>query len=215
MPRLLALIGRIQQVSRTFLRSESSLDPWPPDLERRRMRKRGQGNGVGMVSKVGLVTEETGGLAGGDEQGRREEQCVTIATTPGKAAVDASVVVVGAGPTGLLLAAELVRRDIGVLLIDGHDAPLGWDRATIVHARSIEIFEALGLADQIVDRSVKIRGAEMRSGGTTLGVMDLGLADRRYGFDLGLSEDETESVLTTYLEGLGGVVTRAQLDWSR
>ncbi len=162
-----------------------------------------------MVSKVGLVTEETGGLAGGDEQGRREEQCVTIATTPGKAAVDASVVVVGAGPTGLLLAAELVRRDIGVLLIDGHDAPLGWDRATIVHARSIEIFEALGLADQIVDRSVKIRGAEMRSGGTTLGVMDLGLADRRYGFDLGLSEDETESVLTTYLEGLGGVVTRS------
>jgi 2-polyprenyl-6-methoxyphenol hydroxylase-like FAD-dependent oxidoreductase len=134
---------------------------------------------------------------------------VTIAATPGKPDMHPSVVVVGAGPTGLLLAVELVRRDVGVLLIDGHDAPLGWDRATIVHARSIEIFEALGLAAQIVDRSVKIRAARMRSGGITLGEIDLGLADRRYGFDLGLSENETESVLTGCLEGLGGAVARS------
>jgi 2-polyprenyl-6-methoxyphenol hydroxylase-like FAD-dependent oxidoreductase len=40
-----------------------------------------------------------------------------------------SVFVVGAGPTGLLLASELVRRDVDCLLIDAHDAPLGWDRA--------------------------------------------------------------------------------------
>ncbi len=80
-----------------------------------------------------------------------------------------SVVVVGAGPTGLLLASELARRDVDCLLIDAHDAPLEWDRATIVHARSIEIFEALGLADQIMDRAVKIRAAQMRSDGVTLG----------------------------------------------
>lgn len=118
------------------------------------------------------------------------------------------VVVVGAGPTGLLLAAELARRDVDCVLIDAHDAPLGWDRATIVHARSIEIFEALGLADLILHQGVKIRGSRLRSNGQMLGTLDLGLAGGRYGFDLGLSEDATEAVLTGYLEHHGGSVTR-------
>ena len=39
------------------------------------------------------------------------------------------VLVVGAGPTGLLLAAELERRGVSCLLIDEADAPRGWDRA--------------------------------------------------------------------------------------
>lgn len=120
-----------------------------------------------------------------------------------------SVVVVGAGPTGLLVAAELVRHNVECLLIDGHDAPLIWDRASIVHARTIEIFEALGLADQILDQAVSIRGSRLRSDMQTLGTLDLGSADSRYGFDLGVSEDVTESVLTKYLEGHGGRVTRS------
>jgi 2-polyprenyl-6-methoxyphenol hydroxylase-like FAD-dependent oxidoreductase len=119
------------------------------------------------------------------------------------------VVVVGSGPTGLLLAAELVRRNVDCLLIDAHDAPLGWDRATVVHARSIEIFEALGLTDQILDQGVRVRGSRLRSDMQTLGELDLGSADGRYGFDVGLSEDVTESVLTNYLEGRGGAVTRS------
>jgi 2-polyprenyl-6-methoxyphenol hydroxylase-like FAD-dependent oxidoreductase len=118
------------------------------------------------------------------------------------------VVVVGAGPTGLLVAAELVRRDVDCLLIDAHDAPLDWDRATVMHARSIEVLEALGLADRILSQGVKVRGARLRADGRTLGELNLGLAGGRYGFDLGLSEQITESVLTEYLEDHGGSVTR-------
>jgi hypothetical protein len=44
-----------------------------------------------------------------------------------------------------LVTAELERRDGLCLLIDALDAPRGWDRATVVLARSVEIFEALGL----------------------------------------------------------------------
>jgi 2-polyprenyl-6-methoxyphenol hydroxylase-like FAD-dependent oxidoreductase len=119
------------------------------------------------------------------------------------------VLVVGAGPTGLLLAAELVRREVDCQLIDAYDAPLGWDRATVVHERSIEVFEALGLADRLLGQAVKVRGARLRSDAGTLGEVNLALAGSRYGFDLGLSEDVVESVLTEYLEGLGGTVTRS------
>lgn len=48
---------------------------------------------------------------------------------------DPAVLVVGAGPTGLLLACELRRRGIGCRIIDKHAAPLTSDRATVVHPR--------------------------------------------------------------------------------
>ena len=119
------------------------------------------------------------------------------------------VLVVGAGPTGLLLAAELERRGVDCLLIDALDAPRSWDRATVVHPRSMEIFEALGVADRFLDVGVKTRAARFRSDGETLGELNLGLADSRYGFDLGISEEVTESVLSAHLERLGGAVTRS------
>src|SRR2546421_2082309 len=119
------------------------------------------------------------------------------------------VLISGAGPTGLLLAVELQRRGIDCLLADELDAPRGWDRATVIHPRSMEIFEALGLAEQFLDEGVKVRAARFRSGGEILGELDLELTDSGYGFDLGLSEETTERLLTGYLESIGGSVTRS------
>ena len=119
------------------------------------------------------------------------------------------VLVVGAGPTGLLLTAELARRDVSCLLIDALDAPQGWDRATVVHERSLEIFEALGIADPLVDAGVKTRGARFHSNGEVVAELSLDLTESRYGYQLGLSEEVTESVLTEYLESAGGAVTRS------
>src|SRR5919106_1569274 len=116
---------------------------------------------------------------------------------------------VGAGPTGLLLAAELERRDVPCLLIDALDAPQGWDRATVVHERSLEIFEALGIADPFLAEGVKTRGARFHSDGEVLAELILDLTGSRYGFQLGISEEVTESVLTDFLEAEGGAVTRS------
>ena len=126
----------------------------------------------------------------------------------GPIATNTDAAVVGAGPTGLLLAAELARRDVSCLLVDELDAPRAWDRATVVHPRSMEIFESLGLADQFLAVGVKTRGARLRSDGDVLGVLNIELAHSRYGFDLGISEEITERVLTGYLEQQGGSVTR-------
>jgi len=122
---------------------------------------------------------------------------------------DLQALIVGAGPTGLLLAAELVRREVPCLLIDALDAPQGWDRATVVHERSLEIFEALGAADQLLAGGVRTRGARVYSDGEVVGEQSLYLPGSRYGYQLGVSEEVTESVLTDYLEAHGGAVARS------
>jgi 2-polyprenyl-6-methoxyphenol hydroxylase-like FAD-dependent oxidoreductase len=95
------------------------------------------------------------------------------------------------------------------LLIDALDAPRGWDRATVVHPRSLEIFEALAIADRFLAQGVRTRAARFHSDGEILGELNFDLTASRYGFDLGLSEEVTESVLTEILEAQGGAVTRS------
>jgi 2-polyprenyl-6-methoxyphenol hydroxylase-like FAD-dependent oxidoreductase len=122
---------------------------------------------------------------------------------------DCSVLVVGAGPTGLLLASELQRRGVPCHLIDSRPVPLHWDRATVVHPRSLQIFEAIGLVHKLLDVGCRQRVIKIHSGGTVLGAIDLSTSKSIYGFNLGLSEEVTESVLTEYLHKQGGEVTRS------
>jgi 2-polyprenyl-6-methoxyphenol hydroxylase-like FAD-dependent oxidoreductase len=119
------------------------------------------------------------------------------------------VLVVGAGPTGLLLAAELHRRSVPCLLIDARAEALQWDRATVVHPRSLQIFEALGIVDKLLDVGCRQRVIKVFSDGKMLGEIDLSTSGSVYGFNLGLSEEVTESALTDYLHSQGGEVTRS------
>lgn len=120
-----------------------------------------------------------------------------------------TVLVVGAGPAGLLTAAELQRRGVECLLIDAHEHPMDWDRATVVHPRSLEILDTLGILKPLLAAGVKQRKARIHSGGNILGVIDLELSGSRYPFNIGISEEVTESVLAEHLVRLGGKVTRA------
>jgi 2-polyprenyl-6-methoxyphenol hydroxylase-like FAD-dependent oxidoreductase len=119
------------------------------------------------------------------------------------------VLVVGAGPTGLLLASELQRRGVPCHLIDARSGPLHWDRATVVHPRSLEVFESLGLIGRFLDAGTKQRAVKIHSGGKVLGTMDLSTCGSTYGFNLGVSEEVTESILTDYLHEQGGEVNRS------
>jgi 2-polyprenyl-6-methoxyphenol hydroxylase-like FAD-dependent oxidoreductase len=119
------------------------------------------------------------------------------------------VLVVGAGPTGLLLAAELERRRVACLVIDANAAPLEWDRATVVHPRSLEVFESLGLVDRLLDEGVKQRVIKVYSEGSLLGEIDLADCGSRYGFNIGISEQAVEAHLTEYLQRQGGSILRS------
>jgi 2-polyprenyl-6-methoxyphenol hydroxylase-like FAD-dependent oxidoreductase len=122
---------------------------------------------------------------------------------------DVTVLVVGAGPTGLLLAAELHRRGVNCCLIDAHPERLDWDRATVVKPRTLEVFESLGIIEPLLAAGVRQRVARLHSAGQVLGQIDLSLCGSRYGFNLGISQEVTESILTGYLHQQGGEVIRS------
>jgi 2-polyprenyl-6-methoxyphenol hydroxylase-like FAD-dependent oxidoreductase len=126
-----------------------------------------------------------------------------------KRAVECDVLIVGAGPTGLTLAAELRRRDVDCLLIDALAEPQQWDRATVVHPRSLEVFEALGIVDRFIEAGAPQRAARLHSGGEVLVELDFSLSGAPYPYNLGLSEEDTERFLTEYLEVAGGQVERS------
>lgn len=120
-----------------------------------------------------------------------------------------TVLVVGAGPTGLLLGAELRRHGVDCRILDAHERPMDWDRATVVHPRSLEIFEQLGIVEPLLAAGVRQRRARLHSDGAVLGEIDLALCGSRYPFNIGVSEEVTEAILTSYLADQGGAVLRS------
>jgi len=66
------------------------------------------------------------------------------------------VLIVGAGPTGLVLALWLTRLGVKVRLIDKVSEPGTTSRALAVQARTLEFYQQLGLAESVVQRGHKV-----------------------------------------------------------
>jgi 2-polyprenyl-6-methoxyphenol hydroxylase-like FAD-dependent oxidoreductase len=121
------------------------------------------------------------------------------------------VLVVGAGPTGLMLAASLnsfgVRTRIVDRLIDrAHES-----RALVVHARSLEIFRDLGIVDTLVRRGNTARRIAIHvSAKRNVLVLfdDIGAVDTEFPYILFISQAETEAVLDAHLAAVGQRVER-------
>jgi 2-polyprenyl-6-methoxyphenol hydroxylase-like FAD-dependent oxidoreductase len=118
------------------------------------------------------------------------------------------ILIVGAGPTGLVLAIELARRGVRHVLIDQRPKPLLWDRAAVIKSRTLEILAALGLSAEFLSRGTRIRGVDFYSLGSRRASFRLSELDTPFPFTLGLSEGVTEQILIQELERLGGRVER-------
>src|SRR2546428_1937173 len=119
------------------------------------------------------------------------------------------VLVVGAGPTGLLLANQLVRRGGRVRIIDRHAGPSLQTRALGVQARTLEIYSHLGIVDRALELGKRATGANIwvqgrRAARVPLG--DIGRDLSPYPFLLILGQDDNERLLSDALRNRGMAV---------
>ena len=113
---------------------------------------------------------------------------------------------VGAGPTGLVLAAELLARGIATRIIDKGDGVVLETRALGVHARTLEVLDAMGLADQFVARGQPVRRFRWYTDGRSLATLDMARNGSRFPFMLDIPQHETERLLRQRVAALGGYV---------
>ena len=118
------------------------------------------------------------------------------------------VVVVGAGPVGLVAAAELTRRGVGVRVIDKLAAPTTESRAIAVHARSLDMLNRMGIADQLTATGLKAVALQLYTGGERLFRVPLGTVDSAFPYTVVTAQTETERVLAEHAESLGLTVER-------
>ncbi|GAA2795999.1 FAD-dependent monooxygenase [Crossiella cryophila] len=86
--------------------------------------------------------------------------------------VDCEVLVVGAGPSGLMTAALLLRQGVKVRIVDTNAGPATESRAFAVQARTIELFHSLGLAEELSRRGVVTTGIRFHIKGREVGGLD-------------------------------------------
>src|SRR5436190_12716145 len=120
--------------------------------------------------------------------------------------MDTDVLIVGGGPTGLMLANQLGRRGVRALIIDRHAGPSLQTRALGVQARTLEIYSKLGIVDRALELGKAGTGANMWSQGRWMGRVPLGEAGRSvtpYPFILILGQDDNERIMGDRLRDWG------------
>ena len=124
------------------------------------------------------------------------------------------ILIVGAGPTGLVLAQSLARRGVPFRIIDRNPDPGQASRAMAVQARTLELYSQLGFADEMVSRGIKMGTLHVREGGKEfarliLGNLGEGLSP--YPFILSFPQDEHERFLTQELQSLSRSFFRGRI----
>ncbi len=128
-----------------------------------------------------------------------------------KNAID--VLVVGAGPVGLAMAGELLRHEVRCRIIDKTAAPTQTSRALGIQARTLEIFEHMGVIDSVLAAGTKAVGATIYNGDRVilrLSLQHIKAKDSSYPFLLILPQSQTEAILNQRLNALGGQVERSR-----
>ena len=120
--------------------------------------------------------------------------------------MDTDVLIVGAGPTGLMLANQLGRRGVRALIIDRHAGPSLQTRALGVQARTLEIYAQLGIVERALELGKIATGANLWAEGRKLARVPLGEAGKTltpYPFILILGQDDNERIMGEKLRDWG------------
>jgi len=109
-----------------------------------------------------------------------------------------AVVIAGAGPTGMMLAAELALAAVDVVVVERRPGPeLVGSRARGLHARTIEVLDQRGIADRFLEAG---RAMQVQSfAGVSLDISDF---PTRHNYGLALGQDAFERILAVWVEEL-------------
>ena len=116
------------------------------------------------------------------------------------------VVIVGAGPTGLALACQLIRYGIDFVIFDKKETTTPHSKAIGVQARTLEIYEQMDLAGKLVEQGWITRKASLVEGGEVRGVVELsriGEGMSPYPFLLIVEQGKHEKILYDFIKADG------------
>jgi 2-polyprenyl-6-methoxyphenol hydroxylase-like FAD-dependent oxidoreductase len=115
-----------------------------------------------------------------------------------------AVVIAGAGPSGLTLAAELALAGIDVAIVERRpDQKVAGTRAGGLHARTIEIFDQRGIADRFLAQGKPVQAVAFA--GVRLDISDF---PTRHPYSLGLRQDHIERILAGWVDELNVPIYR-------
>lgn len=118
------------------------------------------------------------------------------------------VLVVGGRTTGIMMAAELARHGVAVRIIDKSPGIDLHCRATVLHSRSLEILDQLGIVDSIVACAQPLHGSCLYVNGEQRGRAEEMPVDSPFPHSLGLSQAVTEATLEQHLQSMGVTIER-------
>ena len=118
------------------------------------------------------------------------------------------VLVVGAGPVGLTLAAELARYGIGVRIVEQAARPTDKSKALVVWSRTLELIDRMGCGADFVAAGFQVTAANIVAGDKQIGHIALGGVASPHPYALMLPQCETERLMEEHLNRLGVHVER-------
>ncbi|WP_431897138.1 FAD-dependent oxidoreductase [Nonomuraea sp. bgisy101] len=118
------------------------------------------------------------------------------------------VLVVGAGPTGLAVAVSLAQQGFDVTVADDQAEGDNTSRAAVVHARTLEVLEPLGVTEAMTARGIHSPRFTIRDRDRVLVPVDFRSLPTAYPYTLMISQADTEKILLARFEELGGRVVR-------
>jgi 2-polyprenyl-6-methoxyphenol hydroxylase-like FAD-dependent oxidoreductase len=118
------------------------------------------------------------------------------------APVKTQVAIIGAGPTGLSLAAQLIRYGISFIILEKNEKTTPLSKAVVIQARTLEIFDEIGLASRAISRGRTTMALNMFYKGKHRAHLDLnglGNGQSAFPFVLSLEQSKTEELLVEFL----------------
>lgn len=132
----------------------------------------------------------------------------SVAPRPPVLPQTAKTLVIGAGPSGLTLAASLALKGPPPLVVDRQEAGANTSRAAVVHARTLEVLEKLDVTPRLIAEGLQVPNFTIREHRRILAQIGFAELPTRYRYALMIPQNRTEAILEQRLGELGGAVHR-------